>query len=219
MMPWRKAALRTGSNRTVCVLPMVGGSAAWRRDGTGGEPAAPLGTDGSVSSVVSGFRASGRSALRRRPDGRPAGPVLGDVGLAVLRRHRVEEDVGALEGDALHLVERPHLLRIEVQVRLRDERVPVVADEPRLLHDIRDVLAVVERLPLALAGETAHRRRRATLVLGAERDLVGPMARLRAVRADLAVDLVDHQVLTDQRRDHARPAAARVLVLGAGLEA
>ena len=38
----------------------------------------------------------------------------------------------------------------------------------------------------------------AALVLGPERDLVGPVAGLRAVRADLAVDLVDHRVLTDQ---------------------
>src|SRR6185503_19805096 len=134
------------------------GSAAWRRDGTGGEPAALLGADGSGSGAVSGFRASGRSALRRRPAGGPAGLVLGDVRLAILARHLVEDDVGALERDALRLVQGPHLLRIEVQVRLRDERVPVVADVPEVLHDLREVLAVVEGLPLALTGQLPHRR-------------------------------------------------------------
>src|SRR4051812_26857703 len=113
---------------------------------------------------------------------------------------------------------RVHLLRVEVQVRLRDERVPVVADESGVLHDVRDVLAVVQGLPLALAGQPAHGGGRTALVLGPERDLVGPVAGLRAVRADLAVDLVDDDVLTDQRGDHAGPAAGRGLVVGAGLE-
>ena len=104
-------------------------------------------------------------------------------------------------------------------MRLRDERVPVVADVPEaVLHDLGEVLAVVQGLPLALAAEAAHRRRRPALVLGPERDLVGPVAGLRAVRADLAVDLVHHRVLTDQARDHAGPAAVRILVVGLGLE-
>src|SRR4029079_6007938 len=150
--------------------------------------------------------------------GGPAGLVLGDVRLAVLRRHLVEDDVGALERDALRLVQGPHLLRIEVQVRLRDERVPVVADGPEVLHDLREVLAVVQRLPLARPGQLAHGRRRAAFVLRPERDLVGPVTGLRAVRADLTVDLVDDRVLTDQARDHAGPAAVRILVLGARLE-
>src|SRR4051794_20463964 len=233
MIPCRNAALRTvssssasismptGSNRTVCVLPMAWrGSLASRPRRRGGagrggwdpnpRPAPPPDVAWRV--------ASGRGALRRRPTGRPARPVVRDVRLALLRRHLVQEDVGALEGDALHLVQRPHLLRVEIQVRLRDERVPVVADEPRLLHDVPDVLAVVERLPLALAGQPAHGGGRAALVLGPERDLVRPVARLGAIRADLAVDLVDDDVLTDQRRDHAGPAAVRVLVLGAGLK-
>src|SRR4051794_19412410 len=228
MMPWRKAALRivssssasismpTGSNRTVCVLPMARGGAR-APVGAGAEPARALRPGGSASSVKRRAR-SARGALRRRPPRGATRPVARDVALALLGRHLVEEDVGALEGDALHLVERPHLLRVEIQVRLRDERVAVVADEAGLLHHLGDVLAVMERLPLAPTGEPPHGRGRASLVLGAERDLVGPVTGLRAVRADLAVYLVDHHVLADEGRDHARPAAVRVLVLGAGLE-
>src|SRR4051794_22007245 len=156
---------------------------------------------------------------RGRTAGRAAALVLGHVALALLGGHLVQEHVGTVEGDPADLVERPHLLGIEVQVRLRDERVPVVADVPeRVLHDLGEVLAVMQGLPLALAAEAAHAGRRPALVLGPERDLVGPVAGLRAVRADLAVDLVHHRVLADQARDHARPAAVRVLVVGLGLE-
>src|SRR5439155_196971 len=94
-----------------------------------------------------------------------------------------------------------------------DERLAVVADVAEVLDDLGEILAVVQGLPLALAGEAAHRRRRAAVVLRAERDLVGPVTGLRAVRADLAVDLVDHGVLTDQARHHAAPAPVRVLVV------
>src|SRR4051812_31432394 len=76
----------------------------------------------------------------------------------------------------------------------------------------------MQRLPLALAAEAAHARGRPALVLRPEGDLVGPVAGLRAVRADLAVDLVHHRVLTDQARDHAGPAAMRILVVGLRLE-
>src|SRR3954470_845641 len=144
MMPWRNAALSsvssssacismpTGSNRTVWVFPM----AAVAARGAGAPPAR---------------RGSGPGARGRRATGGAARPVVGDVLLALLGRHLVEEDVGALERDALDLVERPHLLGVQTQVRLRDERVPVVAHEAGLLHDVGDVLAVVQRLPLALA--------------------------------------------------------------------
>src|SRR6478609_2826643 len=102
-----------------------------------------------------------RGVLRgRRTAGRAAALVLGHVLLALLRGHLVQQHVGAVERDPADLVERPHLLRIQVQVRLRDERVPVVADVPEgVLHDLGEVLAVVERLPLTDAAELAHARR------------------------------------------------------------
>src|ERR1700755_1981555 len=87
-----------------------------------------------------GWSGSGRRTARR-----PAALVLGHVLLALLGRHLVQEHVRAVERDALDLVQGPHLLGIEVQVRLRDERVPVVADVPEVLHDLGDVLAVLAR--------------------------------------------------------------------------
>src|SRR3954452_23821178 len=158
MMPWRKAALSsvssssacismpTGSNRTVWVFPMAAAAA-------GGAGTPPAG------------RGSGLGALGRRATGGAARPVVGDVLLALLGGHLVEEHVGALEGDALHLVERPHLLRVQIQVRLRDQRVAVVADVPEVLHDLGEVPAVVQGLPLALPGQTAHRRSRPPAVV------------------------------------------------------
>src|SRR4051794_36563323 len=82
------------------------------------------------------------------PAGRASALVVGHVRLALLRRHLVQEHVRAVERDPADLVEAPHLLRVEVQVRLRDERVPVVAHVAEVLHDLPDVLAVVQRLPL-----------------------------------------------------------------------
>src|ERR1044071_6081898 len=109
---------------------------------------------------------------RRRTAGRAAALVLGHVLLALLRRHLVQQHVGAVERDALDLVERPHLLRVEVEMRLRDQRVAVVADvAERVLHDLGEVLAVVQGLPLALATEATHARGVAPLVLGPEGDL------------------------------------------------
>src|SRR5215207_9883324 len=90
---------------------------------------------------------------RRGPAAGAAALVLGDVRLALFGRHPVQEDVGALERVAARLVERPHLLRVEVEMRLRDERLAVVADVAELLHDVGDVHAVVEGLPLTLARE------------------------------------------------------------------
>src|SRR3954453_8795164 len=129
MMPWRKAAFRivssssasismpTGSNRTVCVLPM-----AWRARprAAGGAGAKPGGHDIARPAPPPGVTrriGSGRGALRRRPARGSACLVLRDVRVAVRGRHLVQEDVGRLKGDALRLVQRPHLLGIEVQVR------------------------------------------------------------------------------------------------------
>src|SRR3954449_10045473 len=168
MIPCRKAAWRivsssstsismpTGWKRTVCVFPMA-------RVGWGSRRAPPA-------------PPAGRSGRGRRTACRPAALVLGHVALALLGRHLVQEHVRAVERDALDLVQGPHLLGIEVEVRLRDQRVPVVADVAEVVaHDLGEVVTVVERLPLALAGETAHRRCRPALVLGPEGDLVGPV--------------------------------------------
>ena len=98
-------------------------------------------------------------------------------------------------------------------MRLRDERLAVVADVAEILDDVGEILAVVQRLPFTETGEAPHVRGRATFVLGTECHLVGPCTGLRAVGAPLAVDLVGHHVLANQARHHARPAPVWVLVV------
>src|SRR3954449_3957253 len=124
MMPCRKAALRTVSSSSTSISMPTGSKR-----------------------TVCVFPTSARRASRRA-----SALVVGHVRLALLRRHLVQQHVGAVERDPADLVERPHLLGIEVQVRLRDERVAVVADVPEVSHDVPEVLAVVQGLPLALAA-------------------------------------------------------------------
>src|ERR1039458_10633901 len=112
-------------------------------------------------------------ALGGSPRGLTAGRasclVLLHVRIPLLGRHLVEQDVGALHRVALHLLERPHLLRIEVQMGLRDQRLTVVADIAEILDALDEILPVVHGLPLALADQLADRRRLATFVLRPER--------------------------------------------------
>src|ERR1700679_3821562 len=104
--------------------------------------------------LTSGACLSGPATRRSTP------LVLGHVGLALGRRHLVEQDVGALQRVALDVLQLPHLLRIQIEMRLRDERLAVVTDIAEVLDDLGEILAVVHRLPLAVTGEAAHRRRR-----------------------------------------------------------
>ena len=219
--PWRKAALRTvssssasismptGSNRTVCVLPMFSLAAAAAAQ----RPGRPRGRRPGRS--TSWRRASGRGALRRRPPGGAAGLVVRDVLLALLGRHLVEQDVRALERDAL--APRPASTSssgrgsgaaagracCRRRGRSRESCMMSARSLPwwRVSHS-----RWPDRRPMDGVARPSYS--------GAEGDLVRPVAGLRAVRADLAVDLVDHRVLTDQARDHAGPAAVRVLVVG-----
>src|SRR5215213_10828187 len=213
--PCRKAAWRTvsfssasissptGSNRTVCRWPIP---RLVRTGGAPGRPACRWSGHHYVNELL-------RLGLGEAPAG-AAALVLRDVVLPLLRGHLVERDVGAREGQVLHVVQRPELLRVvEVEVGLGHQRLAVVTYVAEVLDDVREVPVVVQGLPLPLAGEAAHRRRRAALVLRPERGLVRPVAGRRAVGAHLTVDLVDHHVLADEARDHAGPAAVRILVV------
>ena len=117
---------------------------------------------------------------------------------------------GEHERVAAHVVQRPHLLVVEAQMRLRDQGLAVGADEVQILDRVGQIPAVVERLPLALAAEAAHRGRRAALVLVGEGHRRGPAVELVGEGVQLAVDLVDHHVLADQAGHQAAPAAVRV---------
>src|SRR4028118_1679867 len=112
--------------------------------------------------------------------------VLREPLLAFVVRHLVEQHARALELDALHVVQRPHLRLVELDVRLRDQGVAVVADVAEILVDVGQVPAMVQGLPLALAGEPAHGGRRTAVVLLADGDLVRPAAGMRAAGARCA---------------------------------
>src|SRR3954449_6278453 len=197
-------SMPTGSNRTTCFSPTAGphgdGRDGWR--GKGGRAGPSPSPD--PRSGVGGRRAAG---------GTLADVVGGERGALVVA-HLVQDHVGAQQRThPPHVVQRPHLLRIEVEMRLRRHRLAVVADEAHVRDHVGPVPAVVERLPLAVADQPAHFRGLATLVGRSERLGVGPAADLVAVRAPLAVDLLHDHVLTHEAGHHAGPAAVRVHVV------
>src|SRR4051794_23156523 len=196
----------TGSNRTWCFSPIaLPRGLSW----AGGRGGGPGGTRPSPSpDPRSGARGGGR------PAGRALAVVVGDERRPLLVGHLVEQDVRAQQRtEPLEVLGRPHLLRVEVQMRLRRHRLPVVPDEAHVLNDLVPGPAVVEGLPLAVAHQPAHVRGLAALVDRAEGLDVGPAAGLAAVGPVHAVDLGRAHVLADEAGHHADPAALRVHVV------
>src|SRR2546425_505754 len=109
------------------------------------------------------------------------------MSLTLLGRHLVEQDIGALELDTFDVIECPHVLVVEDDMGLWNERLAIGTDKALVLHDINQVPTMVAGLPFALANQLAHRRCWPTLVGGAEDLFIGPVAGLGAVRAYLAV--------------------------------
>jgi len=136
--------------------------------------------------------------------------VFGRRHLALDRRKRSEATQRTAKRVSAHVIERPHVLGVEAQMGLRDHGLAVGPDKTEILDRVGDVPAVIAVLPFTATAEAAHCRRRAALVFRGERHLVGPTATFGAVSVDLAVDLVADEVLADQARDHAAPAAMRV---------
>src|SRR6185312_16169605 len=200
-------SMPTGSNRTMCFSPIAASLERMRvgpgRERAGGGSAGPHPSP------------DPRSGVRRcRPTSRALLPVVLDEGGAASVVHLVEQHVRAAQRRATaHVVQRPHLLGVQVEVGLSRHGVAVVAHEAHVGDDIGPVPAVVQRLPLAVTDQLAHVRGLATLVGGPEGLDVGPAAHLVAVGAVHAVDLGGDDVLTDQTRDHAGPAAGRVHVV------
>src|SRR3954454_19499322 len=145
-------SMPTGSNRTWCFSP-IALPRSWSRADSGG--GGPGGTRPSPSpDPRSGARGGGS-----RPAGRALAVVVGDERRPLLVGHLVEQDVRAGQGaEPLEVLGRPHLLRVEVQMRLRRHRLPVVPDEAHVLDDLVPVPAVVQRLPLAVPDQPAHVR-------------------------------------------------------------
>src|ERR1700722_2872272 len=199
MMPCSAAARRTvwssltsismptGSNRTVCFGFSAIGAPLVKLP----RPAPPtwLGRGRSRwNTRPFGIKGFGLLARRGGTTRRALLDVVGREGRALLVGHLVEQHVGRLDvGHPTQVVERPHVLRVEVEVRLGDQRLAVVADVSHVGDRVGPVPAVVERLPLALADQLAHVRGLAALVGRPEGGRVGPVAGLGAVGAPLPV--------------------------------
>src|ERR1700730_12496934 len=212
-------SMPTGSNRTTCLSAMTPSrttnhelrtttcglrlrTAGRRWGGRGLAAALP-----SCLLVPLGYR----SAIRGRRTARGAlAHIVRVEGLTLFWRLLIEQHVGAQHrAHPAQVVQRPHLLGVEVQMRLRDQRLAVVTHIAHVGYHVGPVPAVVEGLPLPLPDQLAHVRGRPALVGRPEGGDVGPGALLVAVRADLAVDLFHDHVLADEAGDHAGPAAVR----------
>src|SRR6266496_5610730 len=114
----------TGSKRTRCLSPMtpqVGRSSnacLGNEEGPNGvEPSSPFRLVPRAS-CLGGCRTATRSLA----------DVVGGEGGPLVVAHLVEDDVRAQERRAAtQVVQRPHLLRVEVEMRLRDQGLAVVA--------------------------------------------------------------------------------------------
>src|SRR5215831_14617291 len=128
-------------------------------EGEGGPRASASGPP-SLSLVPPASQRAGALGVDREAAGGAAADVLGVIGLALFRRHLVEEHVRALQlGAAPQVVQRPHLLLVaQVQVRLRGHGLAVVAYVAHVRDHVGPVPAVVEGLPLPVPDEPAHVR-------------------------------------------------------------
>src|SRR3954463_13064674 len=130
-------SIPTGSNRTWCFSPISGclrGAVRTSADGPGGDRAGggPQDRPSPSPDPRSGARGGGS-----RPAGRALAVVVGDERRPFLVGHLVEQDVRAQQrAEPLGVLGRPHLLRVEVQVRLRRHGLAVVPDEAHVLHDL-----------------------------------------------------------------------------------
>src|ERR1700730_2284092 len=92
------------------------------------------------------------------------GAILGDMLLALLRCHVAQQNDRALDGVPANMVERPHVLVVEPQMRLRHQRLAVATHETEILDAVGQIPAVVALFPFAASAEATHCRGRPTLI-------------------------------------------------------
>src|SRR6266853_2138058 len=138
--------------------------------------------------------------------------IIGHRDLTLDRRERPETAERAAKLVSAHMVQRPHVLGIKAQMRLRNEGLAVRPNESEVLDRVGYVPAMVAVLPFTATAEAAHRRGGATFVLGGEAHLVRPAAAFRAIGVDFAVDFVTNEVFANQAGNHAAPATMRVRI-------
>src|SRR4030081_3872771 len=92
--------------------------------------------------------------------------IIGHRDLTLDRRERPESAQRAAKLVSAHMIERPHVLGLEAQMRLGDQRLAVRPDEAEVLDGIGDVPAVIAVFPFTATAEAAHGRRGAAFIFG-----------------------------------------------------
>src|SRR5712671_7688649 len=114
--------------------------------------------------------------------------IIGHRDLTLDRRERPESAERAAKLVSAHVIQRPHILGVKAQMRLRDKGLAVRPNESEVLDRVGYIPAMVAVLPFTATAEAAHRRGGATFVLGGEAHLVRPAAAFRAGGVYFAVD-------------------------------
>src|SRR5450432_1385368 len=129
-------SIPTGSNRTTCLSAMAP-SRTERGLRTGQEHRTERGAGGRGHRppAVRAYRVRYRLVLRRGTAGRALADVVRVERGPLFRCHLVEQHVRAEHRTHLaQVVQRPHLLGVKVQMRLRDHGLAVVTHVTHVLH-------------------------------------------------------------------------------------
>src|SRR5579859_899957 len=108
------------------------------------------------------------------------------------------------------MVQRPHILVVENDVRLWDERLAIRAHKALILHDVNQVPTMIAGLPLAKANQPTHFKCWASLIFATEHLFIGPVACFGAVRSHLTIYRIHDGIFADHTWDHTSPAAVRI---------
>src|SRR5260370_26780640 len=107
--------------------------------------------------------------------------IIGHRDLTLDRRECPETAERAAKLVTAHMIQRPHVLGLKAQMRLRDEGLAVGPNESEVLDRVGNFPAVVAVLPFTATAEAAHRWGGATFVLGCQAHLMGPAPAVRAI--------------------------------------
>src|SRR5258708_37449198 len=87
---------------------------------------------------------------------------------ALLGSHPAEVYQRTPELVAFHVIEGPHLIAIEVEVRLRHQGLSILSNEAQIFDAVGQIPLVIEGFPLAVPAESTHCRPRTPVVLPGE---------------------------------------------------
>src|SRR6202171_4311418 len=144
--------------------------------------------------------------------------IIGHRDLTLDRRERPESAERAAKLVSAHMIQRPHVLGLKAQMRLRDEGLAVRPNESEVLDRVGNIPAVVAVLPFTATAEAAHRSGGATFVIVSKVHHVRLAVAFRAVGVHLAVDFVTNEVFANQAGNHAAPATMRVRITHLAVE-